>query len=79
MTIPIHKIRDEDVAAHLAVMQEQIEQLTKNVDTLTTEVKALTALANQGKGSLRMLLLIGTIWTGLIGFLGFALSHITWR
>lgn len=79
MTIPIHKIRDEDVAAHLAVMQEQIEQLTKTVDVLTTEVKALTALANQGKGSLRMLLLIGTIWTGLIGFLGFALSHITWR
>jgi hypothetical protein len=79
MTIPIHKIRDEDVAAHLAVMQEQIEQLTKTVDTLTTEVKALTALANQGKGSLRMLLLIGTIWTGLIGFLGFALSHISWR
>ncbi len=79
MTIPIIKIRDEDVAAHLAVMQEQIEQLTKTVDVLTTEVKALTALANQGKGSLRMLLLIGTIWTGLIGFLGFALSHITWR
>ncbi|HCR85345.1 MAG TPA: hypothetical protein DIV86_01575 [Alphaproteobacteria bacterium] len=79
MTIPIIKIRDEDVAAHLAVMQEQIEQLTKTVDVLTTEVKALTALANQGKGSLRMLLLIGTIWTGLIGFLGFALLHITWR
>jgi hypothetical protein len=79
MTIPIIKIRDEDVAAHLAVMQEQIEQLTKTVDVLITEVKALTALANQGKGSLRMLLLIGTIWTGLIGFLGFALSHISWR
>lgn len=71
--------RPEDVAAQLAVMQLQIEHLTKTVDILTAEVKALNELANQGKGSLRMLFLLGTIWTGIIAFLSFAAAHITWK
>lgn len=36
-------------------MNAQIQTLTKTVDVLAEEVKTLTALANQGKGSLRNL------------------------
>ena len=68
-----------DVRAQLAVMQSQIQLLTKTVDALTEEVKSLTALANQGKGSLRTLLIVGGLWTGLVAFLSFAAGHLTWK
>ena len=68
-----------DVKAQLAVMQLQMQLLTKTVDGLTAEVKTLTALANQGKGSIRTLLIIGGLWTGLVAFLSFAAGHLTWK
>ena len=68
-----------DVRAQLAVMQAQIQLLTKTVDALTLEVKSLTALANQGKGSIRTLLILGGLWTGLVAFLSFAAGHLTWK
>ena len=68
-----------DVQAQLAVMQAQIQLLTKTVDALTEEVKSLTALANQGKGSIRTLLILGGLWTGLVAFLSFAAGHISWK
>ena len=68
-----------DVRAQLAVMQAQIQLLTKTVDALTEEVKSLTALANQGKGSIRTLLILGGLWTGLVAFLSFAAGHLTWK
>lgn len=68
-----------DVRAQLAVMQSQIALLTKTVDALAEEVKTLTALANQGKGSLRTLLIIGGLWTGIVAFLSFAAGHLTWK
>jgi hypothetical protein len=68
-----------DVRAQLAVMRAQIELLTKTVDTLAEEVKSLTALANQGKGSIRTLLIIGGLWTGFVAFLSFAAGHLTWK
>lgn len=66
-----------DVQAQLAVMQAQIQLLTKTVDALTEEVKTLTALANQGKGSIRTLLIMGGLWTGLVAFLSFAAGHVS--
>jgi hypothetical protein len=63
---------DIDVRSQLAVMNAQIQTLTKTVDVLAEEVKSLTALANQGKGSLRTLLIVGGLWTGLVAFLSFA-------
>ncbi|MFO0360669.1 MAG: hypothetical protein ACK500_02505 [Flavobacteriales bacterium] len=68
-----------DVRSQLAVMQAQIQTLTKTVDLLMEEVKILTALANQGKGSLRTLLIVGGLWTGLVAFLSFAAGHLTWK
>jgi hypothetical protein len=68
-----------DMKAHLAVMQAQLQALTKVVDTLAAEVKTLTALANQGKGSLRTLLIIGGLWTGIVAFLSFAAGHLNFR
>lgn len=68
-----------DVRAQLAVMQAQLQALTKTVDLLAAEVKTLTALANQGRGSIRTLLIIGGLWTGLIAFLSFAAGHLTWK
>ena len=68
-----------DVRAQLAVMQAQIQLLTKTVDVLAEEVKTLTALANQGKGSIRTLLILGGLWTGLVAFLSFAAGHLTWK
>jgi hypothetical protein len=79
MNSAIHKIKDEDVATHLAVMQLQIETLTKTVDGLTQEVKNLNALANQGKGSIKMLFVLGALWTGLIATLSFMASYIYWK
>ncbi|MFO1242037.1 MAG: hypothetical protein U1E36_02390 [Rickettsiales bacterium] len=38
---------DIDVRSQLAVMNAQIQTLTKTVDVLAEEVKSLTALANQ--------------------------------
>lgn len=70
---------ENDLRSQLAVMNTQIECLTKTVDVLTEEVKILTALANQGKGSLRTLLIIGGIWTGVVAFLSFAAGHLTWK
>jgi len=70
---------EKDVQAQLAVMNTQIQALTKTVDVLAEEVKSLTALANQGKGSLRTLLIIGGLWTGLIAFLSFAAGHLDWK
>jgi len=70
---------DIDVRSQLAVMNAQIQTLTKTVDVLAEEVKALTALANQGKGSLRTLLIVGGLWTGLVAFLSFAAGHLTWK
>ena len=66
-----------DMRAQLAVMQAQIQLLTKTVDALTEEVKTLTALANQGKGSIRTLLILGGLWTALIAFLSFAAGHLS--
>jgi hypothetical protein len=68
---------DLDMRSQLAVMQAQIQLLTKTVDVLAEEVKALTALANQGKGSIRTLLILGGLWTALIAFLSFAAGHVT--
>jgi hypothetical protein len=68
---------DIDMRSQLAVMQAQIQLLTKTVDVLAEEVKALTALANQGKGSIRTLLILGGLWTALIAFLSFAAGHVT--
>jgi hypothetical protein len=70
---------DIDVRSQLAVMNAQIQTLTKTVDVLAEEVKSLTALANQGKGSLRTLLILGGLWTGLVAFLSFAAGHLTWK
>jgi hypothetical protein len=70
---------EADLRSQLAVMNTQIEGLTKTVDALTEEVKILTALANQGRGSLRTLLIIGGIWTGVVAFLSFAAGHLTWK
>lgn len=70
---------EQDVRAQLAVMNAQIQTLTKMVDALAEEVKTLTALANQGKGSLRTLLIIGGLWTGIVAFLSFAAGHLTWK
>jgi hypothetical protein len=68
-----------DVRSQLAVMQAQIQALTKTVDLLMEEVKILTALANQGKGSLRTLLIVGGLWTGLVAFLSFVAGNLTWK
>ncbi|MDX2074405.1 MAG: hypothetical protein SFX19_08600 [Alphaproteobacteria bacterium] len=68
---------DIDMRSQLAVMQAQIQLLTKTVDALTEEVKSLTALANQGKGSIRTLLILGGLWTALIAFLSFAAGHLS--
>ena len=68
-----------DTKAQLAVVQAQLQALTKTVDLLAAEVKTLTALANQGKGSLRTRLIIGGLWTGIVAFLSFAAGHLTWR
>jgi hypothetical protein len=70
---------DIDVRSQLAVMNAQIQTLTKTVDVLAEEVKTLTALANQGKGSLRTLLIVGGLWTGLVAFLSFAAGHLSWK
>ncbi len=70
---------DIDVRSQLAVMNAQIQILTKTVDALAEEVKTLTALANQGKGSLRTLLIVGGLWTGLVAFLSFAAGNLTWK
>jgi hypothetical protein len=70
---------DIDVRSQLAVMNAQIQTLTKTVDVLAEEVKSLTALANQGKGSLRTLLILGGLWTGLVAFLSFAAGHLSWK
>lgn len=68
---------DIDMRSQLAVMQAQIQLLTKTVDMLAEEVKSLTALANQGKGSIRTLLILGGLWTALIAFLSFAAGHLS--
>jgi hypothetical protein len=68
-----------DMRAQLAVVQAQLQALTKTVDSLASEVKNLTALANQGKGSLRTLLIIGGLWTGIVAFLSFAAGHLNFR
>jgi hypothetical protein len=68
---------DIDMRSQLAVMQTQIQLLTKTVDLLASEVKSLTALANMGKGSIRTLLILGGLWTALIAFLSFAAGHLT--
>ena len=68
---------DIDMRSQLAVMQTQIQLLTKTVDLLASEVKSLTALANMGKGSIRTLLIHGGLWTALIAFLSFAAGHLT--
>lgn len=70
---------EKDVKAQLAVMNAQIQTLTKTVDSLAEEVKLLTALANQGKGSLRTLLIIGGLWTGIVAFLSFAAGHLNFK
>ena len=68
-----------DMRSQLAVMQAQLQALTKTVDALAIEVKNLTALANQGRGSIRTLLILGGLWTGLVAFLSFAAGHISWK
>jgi len=70
---------ETDLRSQLAVMNTQIGCLTKTVDALAEEVKILTALANQGRGSLRTLLIIGGIWTGVVAFLSFFAGHISWK
>ncbi|MDE3017308.1 MAG: hypothetical protein KGI29_10405 [Pseudomonadota bacterium] len=79
MNFPLKKLTEEALVAHIAVMQEQIQNLTKTVDMLTTEVKALTAIANQGRGGIRMLLIMGGVWTGLIALLSFMAGHLYWK
>jgi hypothetical protein len=69
---------DIDVRSQLAVMNAQIEILTKTVDVLAEEVKSLTALANQGKGSLRTLLIVGG-WDWLWCFSASPLVNLSWK
>ncbi|AIF81407.1 hypothetical protein I862_04235 [endosymbiont of Acanthamoeba sp. UWC8] len=69
------KVTEKELITKIVVMQLQIENLTKALDVLTQEVKILTAFADQGRGSLRMLLFLGALWTGIIAFLSFIAGH----
>ncbi len=71
----MRKTNEEDLITKMAVVQLQVEGLTKALDILTQEVKVLTAIANQGRGSIRMLFILGTLWTSIVALLGFIIGQ----
>ena len=57
-------------------LEAQVEQLIKDMDTLTTNVQAMRDLMEQSKGGWKMLAILGGLAGTIGGAIGWFLSHV---
>ena len=57
-------------------LEAQVEQLIKDMDTLTTNVQAMRDLMEQSKGGWKMLAILGGLAGTIGGAIGWFLSHL---
>ena len=57
-------------------LEAQVEQLIKDMDTLTTNVQAMRDLMEQSKGGWKMLAILGGFAGTIGGAIGWFLSHL---
>lgn len=57
-------------------LEAKVEQLIKDMDTLTTNVQAMRDLMEQSKGGWKMLAILGGLAGTIGGAIGWFLSHV---
>jgi hypothetical protein len=59
------------LSSHEKLCAERMENILKSIDEMKKEIKSLRQDVSMGKGGLKVILAIGTIVVGLIGFFKF--------
>ena len=57
-------------------LEAQVEQLIKDMDTLTTNVQAMRDLMEQSKGGWRTLVFLGGIASTMGALISWAMTHV---
>ena len=72
---PISKFADVAtgvrLSSHEKLCAERMENILKSIDEMKKEIKSLRQDVSMGKGGLKVILAIGTIIVGIIGFFQF--------
>jgi|TARA_B100001964_G_C13836137_1_gene423734 hypothetical protein len=63
-----YSLPHEKIQRELATIKVEVNHIKKQVKDLSTEQKKLSAYANMGKGGLKVLIWVGYIIAGVIGF-----------
>ena len=67
-------MEDRSVLERLATVETKMVHIEKDLQEIARGVAALTALANQGKGSLKTFLWLGGLVAGVVGLVGSAIG-----
>ena len=59
------------LSAHEKLCSERMQLLHKSIEELKKEVKSLRNEVSQGKGAIRVLIFLGSLVAGIIGFFQF--------
>ena len=59
------------LSAHEKLCSERMQLLHKSIEELKREVKSLRNEVSQGKGAIRVLIFLGSLVAGIIGFFQF--------
>ena len=59
------------LSAHEKLCAERMNNILKSIDEMKKEIKSLRQDVSMGKGGLKVILAIGTILVGIIGFFQF--------
>ena len=72
---PISKFADVAtgvrLSSHEKLCAERMENILKSIDEMKKEIKSLRQDVSMGKGGLKVILAIGTLIVGIIGFFQF--------
>ena len=59
------------LSSHEKLCAERMENILKSIEDMRKEIKSLRQDVSMGKGGLRVILAIGTLVVGIIGFFNF--------
>ena len=59
------------LSSHEKLCAERMENILKSIEEMKREIKSLRQDVSMGKGGLRVILAIGTLLVGIIGFFQF--------
>ena len=72
---PVHMYAEQTtgvrLSSHEKLCAERMENILKSIEEMKKEIKSLRQDVSMGKGGLRVILAVGTLIVGIIGFFQF--------